>query len=64
MARLGDDLAVDGDLDVAGAIQDIDPVVGVAGMDEDLLVLLEPGVYLILHLLTLLTILSYGFVPL
>jgi hypothetical protein len=46
---------------VAGALQDVHPVVRIAGMDEDLLVLLVPVVYLVPHLLTTP---SYGFVPL
>ena len=37
---------------MAGAIQDVDPVVGVAGVDEDLLVLFVPMIYLVLRLLT------------
>jgi len=50
---LGDDLPVDADLDVPGALQDVHPVVRVPGVDEDLLVLLVPRIYLGLHLLTI-----------
>ncbi len=52
---LGDDLAVDADPDAPRALQDVYPVVGVAGVDEDLLVLLVPRVYLVLYLLTFLS---------
>jgi hypothetical protein len=58
--RLGDDLPVHADLDVTGAIQDVDPVVRIAGVDEDFLVLLEPGVYLVSRLLTTF---GYGLAP-
>ena len=46
---------------MAGAIQDVDPVVGVAGVDKDFFVLFVPMIYLIPYLLTTL---GYGFVPL
>src|ERR671916_202109 len=42
---LRDDLAVDRDLHVAIAIQDIDPVVGVARMNENLLTFFVPRVH-------------------
>jgi len=53
--RLGYDLAVHADPDVTGALEDVHPVVRVPGMDEDFLVLLVPVVYVVLHLLTLLS---------
>jgi hypothetical protein len=37
-----------------GALQDVDAVIGVAGVDKDLLVLFVPVIHLILHLLTFL----------
>ena len=42
--RLGQHHAVELDADVPGRAQRVDPDVGVAGVDEDLLVLFEPGV--------------------
>src|SRR5215208_7504189 len=52
---LRDGLAVHGYLDVSGALQDIHPMVGIPGMNEDLLVLLVPMIYLVLYLLTILS---------
>ena len=45
MVRLRDHLAGDEHTEVAGAGQDVDAGVWAPGMDEDLLVLLEPRIH-------------------
>jgi hypothetical protein len=42
--RFGDDFPVHANPDVTGALEDVDPVIGIVGVAEDLLVLLVPRV--------------------
>ena len=55
MIGLGHDLPVHPDPDVPRALKDVNPMVGVPGVDEDLFFLLVPRVYLVLYLLTILS---------
>jgi hypothetical protein len=55
--RLRHDPPINEDLDVPGALQNVNAMIGVAGVDKDLLILFVPVIYLIHYLLTTL---GYG----